>query len=157
MPGHLTRALTDQGIEVIPAWKRLAEIQRVQNTYLSIFQVLGGLGLVLGTAGLGIVVARNLVELRREFGLLRALGFEERAIRSLVFLEYRWLIVWGLTTGLCAALVAVWPEFAKTGSNFPLGGFTMFLLALFFGCVFWAWMAARIALPVGDFNALRSE
>ena len=155
--GYLTRALTDQGIEVIPAWKRLAEFQRVQNTYLSIFQVLGGLGLVLGTAGLGIVVARNLVERRREFGLLRALGFEERAIRSLVFLEYRWLIVWGLTTGLCAALVAVWPEFAKTGSNFPLGGFTMFLLALFFGCVFWAWMAARIALSVGDFNALRSE
>ena len=50
---HLSRALQDRGLEIVPAWRRLAEFQEVQNTYLSIFQVLGGLGWLLGTAGLG--------------------------------------------------------------------------------------------------------
>src|SRR5690606_8419921 len=55
---HLSRQLQDRGFEVTPAARRLAEFQAVENTYLSIFQALGGLGLLLGSAGLAIVVAR---------------------------------------------------------------------------------------------------
>jgi hypothetical protein len=43
---------------VVSVGAALAEFNTVENTYLSIFQVLGGLGLLLGSAGLGIVVAR---------------------------------------------------------------------------------------------------
>ena len=49
---------------------RLQDLQRVENTYLSIFQGLGGLGLLLGTAGLAVVIARNVMERAREFALL---------------------------------------------------------------------------------------
>ena len=47
--------------------EKLAELQKVENTYLSIFQGLGGLGMLIGTCGLGLVVVRNLVERGHEF------------------------------------------------------------------------------------------
>jgi hypothetical protein len=52
----LSRALQDVGLELTPAAERLAAFNAVQNTYLNTFQVLGGLGLLLGSAGLGVVV-----------------------------------------------------------------------------------------------------
>ena len=54
---------------------RLAEFHRVENTYLSTFQALGGLGLLLGTVGLGAVLLRNALERRRELALLEAVGY----------------------------------------------------------------------------------
>ncbi|MDB6149598.1 MAG: FtsX-like permease family protein, partial [Chthoniobacter sp.] len=96
---ELSRALTDRGLEVVSTAQRLAEFQAVENTYLSIFQALGGLGLLLGTAGLAIVVARNVLERRREFGLLAAVGFRPGQLRQLVFAEHRWLIVAALLIG----------------------------------------------------------
>jgi hypothetical protein len=71
----LSRAMADVGLEVAPATRRLAELNAVQNTYLSTFQVLGGLGLLLGSAGLGVVVLRNVLERRGELGLMTAVGF----------------------------------------------------------------------------------
>ncbi len=49
----LSRALQDAGLELTPAAQRLNEFNAVQNTYLGTFQILGGLGLLLGSAGLG--------------------------------------------------------------------------------------------------------
>ncbi|HMJ67238.1 MAG TPA: ABC transporter permease, partial [Candidatus Binatia bacterium] len=72
----LSRALQDVGLDLTPAPQRLAAFNAVQNTYLNTFQVLGGLGLLIGTAGLGVVVLRNVLERRGELGLLLALGYE---------------------------------------------------------------------------------
>src|SRR4029453_120407 len=96
---EISRALQDRGLEIISAVRRLDEFNAVENTYLSIFQALGGLGLLLGTAGLAIVVARNVLERRREFGLLEAVGFKHGSVRRLVFAEHRLLIVLGLLAG----------------------------------------------------------
>src|SRR6201999_2478649 len=98
------------GLQVTPAAARLAEFQAVENTYLSIFEALGGLGLLLGSAGLAIVVARNVLERGREFGLLEAVGFRPRQLRRLVFAEHGWLIACGLGIGAVSAIVAVWPS-----------------------------------------------
>src|SRR4051812_7421507 len=54
---------------------RLAAYRQVANTYLSTFQTLGSLGLLLGTAGLAVVLLRGLVERRAELALLSAIGF----------------------------------------------------------------------------------
>jgi ABC-type lipoprotein release transport system permease subunit len=154
---ELSRALQDRGLEVTPAARRLAEFNAVENTYLSIFQVLGGLGLLLGSAGLAIVVARNVLERRREFGLLEAVGFRARQLRRLVFAEHRWLIVAALVIGAGSALVAVWPSLAEKAGGFPLREVALLLAALALGCVFWTWVATRVALRGSGVNALRSE
>ena len=51
----LEERLTDSGLVVIDPAERLRGYQAVENTYLSTFQALGALGLVLGTLGLGAV------------------------------------------------------------------------------------------------------
>ena len=71
-PPNLTRALQDRGLELTPAVDRLNAFNAVQNTYLDTFQVLGGLGLLLGSAGLGVVVLRNVLERRGELAVLMA-------------------------------------------------------------------------------------
>ena len=70
--------LTDAGLVVIDPAERLRGYQAVENTYLSTFQALGALGLVLGTLGLGAVVIRNILERRRETALLTAVGYRPR-------------------------------------------------------------------------------
>ncbi len=85
---EMTRALQDAGLELTPAARRLNAFNAVQNTYLSTFQVLGGLGLLLGSAGLGVVVLRNVQERRGELALLLAVGFRRRALQWLVLSEH---------------------------------------------------------------------
>jgi hypothetical protein len=154
---QMSRALQDRGMAMTFASRRLAEFQAVENTYLSIFQVLGGLGLLLGSAGLGIVVARNVLERRREFGLLEAVGYRRRDLRRLVFAEHRWLIGCGLVVGVASALVAVWPGLRDRAGGFPLTETAVLIAALTLGCVFWAWLATRLALRGSAVPALRAE
>ena len=68
----MTRALRDRGLELTPAAEKLNAFNAVQNTYLDTFQVLGALGLLLGSVGLGVVVLRNVLERRGELALLAA-------------------------------------------------------------------------------------
>ena len=83
-------------MELTPAAQRLNEFNAVQNTYLGTFQILGGLGLLLGSAGLGVVVLRNVLERRGELGLLVAVGFRRRLLHRLVLSEHGALLGAGL-------------------------------------------------------------
>jgi ABC-type lipoprotein release transport system permease subunit len=156
-PGNFPVPCRIAALELTPASRRLAEFQAVENTYLSIFQALGGLGLLLGTAGLAIVVARNVLERRREFGLLEAVGFRAGQLRSLVFTEHRWLIFLGLLVGAASAFLGVWPQLAGSAGGFPWRPMLGLLLALTAGCIFWTWLATRLALRGSRLAALRSE
>jgi ABC-type antimicrobial peptide transport system permease subunit len=51
-----------------------------ENTYIRSFQILLYLGLVMGCAGLGIVLIRFSIERRYEIGVLRAIGFTKRSL-----------------------------------------------------------------------------
>lgn len=154
---HLSNRLRDQGFEAHPAWKRLGEFLAVQNTYLAIFQALGGLGLLLGTAGLGIVVARNLLERRREFGLLEAIGYSLQSIRKMAIVEHRWLMLWGLIAGAGTALIAVWPAIRSRQEGFPTGELGLLVLALGAASLFWIWLATILSLKGSTIPDLRQE
>ena len=154
--GHLSERFSDHGMEIVPAWKRLAEFQTVENTYLSIFQVLGGFGLVLGSLGLGIVLVRNLLERKEEFALLRAIGYDRASLRFLIFSEYGWLILWGLSIGIAAAGVAVWPYLTDAGS-FPIRNVLVLLAALGLTSLLCAWMAAHFGLKSSEVGLLQNE
>ena len=71
-------ALVDFGADARLTAERLDEYHRVENTYLSTFQTLGGLGLLLGTVGVAAVLLRNVLERRRELALLGAVGYGPR-------------------------------------------------------------------------------
>ena len=150
---ELSRGLQTRGLEVVPAWRRLAEFQAIENTYLGIFQALGGLGLLLGTAGFGIVVLRSVLERRGELALMQAVGFERQTLRRLVLSEHILLIALGLFIGIGAAVVAVLPEGAALPGGVP-GATLVGLVAGGFVC---CWLAAWGALRGSLLQALRNE
>ncbi|MCC6908064.1 MAG: FtsX-like permease family protein [Phycisphaerales bacterium] len=117
----LMRAFADIGLQITPTAQRLAEFNAVQNTYMAVFQVLGGLGVIVGTAGLGMVLVRNVSERRGELALLAAVGFVPRQVRRLLLIEHAALLALGLGVGVIAAVPAVWPALAQSGSPASLG------------------------------------
>jgi putative ABC transport system permease protein len=154
---QLSRALRDRGLEVIPAWRRLADFQEVENTYIAIFQVLGGLGLLLGSLGLGIVVSRNVLERRSELALLQAIGFRQGELQRLVLSEHWLLIVLGFGVGVAAALLAVLPAILSPDTKPPWAIIVPVLALLASGGVLWTWVATLAALRGELLPALRNE
>src|SRR5690606_39149222 len=118
---HLTRMFGDLGLEMRPAADRLNEFNAVQNTYLSIFSTLGGLGVLLGTLGLAIIVGRNVMERRGQLGVMQAMGFTRSKLSGMVLSEHWFLHLAGVIIGLGAALLAVLPELTKGSSSLPWG------------------------------------
>ncbi len=151
----LTRALQDYGFEAVPAARRLAAFHAVENTYLAVFLALGGLGLILGSLGLGVVVMRNVLERRGELALLRAVGFEARAVCRLVFAEHAVLLALGLVCGVVAAAVAVVP--ALSGAPAPVGSAALVLAAVAASGALWTALSAWWALRGPLLAALRNE
>ncbi len=154
---HLTDRLANYGMELRPAAERLAELQEVENTYIAIFQALGGLGLLLGTAGLAVVVARNLLERSSEFGLLEALGYPLPALRKLTSAEHRSLALWGLGIGAFSATIGIAPMLFGEAGQKPGIGFIWLLASLVALCLFWTWLAVILSLRTSQLHALRDE
>lgn len=153
----LERSLGRFGFDATSTAERLASFQAVENTYLATFQTLGGLGLLLGTVGLGVILLRNVLERRGELAALRAFGFEPRRLMALVVAENAFLLALGIALGAAAALVAVAPHLAASAARVPwpsLAG----TLALVFAVGLLASLAAvRGALSVPLLPALRAE
>jgi ABC-type antimicrobial peptide transport system permease subunit len=141
--GILQKSLTDLGATVTTTSDRLAAFNSVENTYISIFNVLGGLGVILGAAGLGIVTARNLAERRNEFTQLHQIGISKRILRSLILRETRQFILWAIGIGLLAALISILPALPKTGLLVTLGWITALAVMFLLSAASCAWLAYR--------------
>jgi len=154
---HLSERLTDFGLGLSSAKKRLAAFSEVENTYVSIFQILGGLGLVLGSIGLGLVVLRNMLERRNELAMLRAVGFNKATLKRMVFYEHAGLMLAGLTCGVVAALMAVAPALKAPGATVPYLSLALIAGAIALSGAVWIWIATLAALSGKMLDALRSE
>lgn len=107
------------GLTVQTTASKLASFRAVENTYLGTFQALGGLGLLLGTAGLALVILRNVQERQSELALLQAVGFSRRQIATTIFTEVAWIVGLGIVIGSLAALLVVAPQI-YAGTAWPL-------------------------------------
>ncbi len=154
---RLSSGLRDYGLVLTPTGERLAAFGAVENTYLSIFMVLGGLGLVLGSVGLGLVVLRNMLERRGELAMLRAVGFGRGQLKRMVFYEHWGLMLAGLACGVISALVAVIPALQSPGGQVPYGALAVTMTAIALSGAVWVWFAGTLALRGGLLDALRHE
>jgi ABC-type antimicrobial peptide transport system permease subunit len=150
-----TSALADVGLELTSTADRLASFNAVQNTYLLIFQVLGGLGLLLGSVGLGMVVLRNALERRGELAITAAVGFPPRAVRMLVFGEHGLLLALGLLAGTATAMVAVLPSLGDAGP--PVAPMLLLVAGVGASGILWTWLATVVATRGPLIAALRDE
>ena len=151
----LERDLEGYGFDVMWAWERAARFQAVENTYLSTFQTLGGLGLILGTIGLAVVSIRNAIERSGELAVQRAFGFTRRRLYRMLLTESGVLLVVGVALGSGCALVAVLPHLGEV-SAVPWKSLAL-TLALVVGVgMTSAAIAALLALRVPLLPALKS-
>jgi putative ABC transport system permease protein len=153
----LSFGLKDSGLDLMPAAQRLAEFSSVENTYLSIFQLLGGFGLILGSVGLGLVVLRNVLDRCGELAMLRAVGFEKSTLRKMIFHEHSRLMLGGLVCGVIAALVAVGPALKSPGAQAASFSLVLTIIAIGISGMIWIWIAAHFALSGEMLDALRNE
>jgi ABC-type antimicrobial peptide transport system permease subunit len=93
----------------------VAAYQAVIGAYLTTFQLLGGLGLLLGVFGLAAVMLRAVWERAGELALLRAVGYRTATLQRLILVENVVLLAVGIGVGLIAAVISVIP-------NLVLGG-----------------------------------
>jgi ABC-type lipoprotein release transport system permease subunit len=155
---HLERRLRDYGLALTPTAQRLAAFARVQNVYLGIFHLLGRLGLLLGSAGVGVLMLRSVLEREGELALLRAVGWQPAELRGLLLQEHALLVLAGVAAGAAAAVLAARPALAGASADGALVdgmGLTIGVLAL--GGLAWVTLAARLALRRNLLPALRDE
>ena len=134
--GAIAAAWADAGTSVTRTVDRLRSLQAVQNTFLSGFQALGTLGLLLGAAGVAAVQFQSVLERRAALGLLAAVGFTAGRLQLAIVLETLLMVGLGLVAGTLAGGLAVVPSLAAGHAAVPIG---------WLGCT-WAVTAAAAVL-----------
>ena len=153
----LRESLGVRGIRIDSSLERLSSYHRVENTYLSTFQSLGTLGLLLGTLGLASVLLRNVLERRSELALLRAAGYRNHILSGIILGENILLLLWGSGTGIVSAFISIAPALYSRGDSVPV-----FMIGLVLIPVLIVGITASLAAVIAVFRspllpALRSE
>ena len=151
------RELQPFGVDAVTTGDRLEEFHRVENTYLSTFQALGGLGLLLGTVGLATVMFRNVLERRRELALLRAVGFNAGSVSTMILAEAAFLLGAGILAGTLCAVIAIAPAWLGRGGTLPGAGLIGLLAGVVVAGLLSSIIATRAALSGKMLDALRYE
>ena len=155
--GILEKTLADYGFDSEKTADKLADYQAVENTYLSTFQALGGLGLLLGTLGLGMILIRNVMERRGELATLRAFGFKRATLATLVVAENGFLLAVGVLIGGIAALISVAPHIITQPEKIPWPSMLGTLAIVFLVGMLASIAAVSTALRIPLLPALRAE
>jgi putative ABC transport system permease protein len=127
---------------------------REQTAFLQLLQAFLGLGLLVGIAGLGVVMVRAVRERRQEIGMLRAMGFQTSLVRSSLLSEASLIAIQGTVIGAALGLVTARQaltssdSFGDFGTAFsvPWGGLAVLLVVpVLAALAATAWPASRAA------------
>jgi putative ABC transport system permease protein len=144
---ELRSVYRDYGWEMESTTKRLVEFYSVTNTYLSIFLALGALGMILGTIGLAVILARTILERRREIALMQAIGFGTGQLFRLLVNEYLLLLAAGVLTGFVTAVVATLPSFISSNTDASLETVALITVLILINGIIWiaglSWFSLR--------------
>jgi ABC-type antimicrobial peptide transport system permease subunit len=147
----------DYGMVVTPTSQRLARFNSVENTYLSVFMMLGGLGIIIGTIGLGIVLLRNLIERKKEIALYLAIGFNHRTIFKLILTENLFILLTGMGIGIIGAFAGILPSFLSPAFQFPVSYLTGIILLIVLNGFLWIYFPIKSSLRQNQVQSLRTE
>jgi ABC-type antimicrobial peptide transport system permease subunit len=153
----LSRAFSDYGMEIVTTVRRLAQFNAVQNTYVGAFQILGGIGFLLGSVGIAIILFRNVLERRNELAVMVAVGFTEKSVRRLVITEHAIVIIAGIVIGIIPAIISLLPSITSESQKFSLRFVVVLIMASVVLSYIWTAVASRMALKTRLTDALRIE
>ena len=153
----LTRVFRNEGMQIEIAAERLAKFNQVENTYLSIFLLLGGLAMILGTIGLGISLARNIMDRSNEFGLLGAIGLKKKQIFLLITSEHLILLSIGTLIGAISAFISTLPSLISGLNQNSFLTALFLIIAILINGFFWITMISRSFLRKNLIASIREE
>ena len=119
--------------------------------------MLGGLGVLLGTVGVGLVIGRNVLERRGELALMGAQGFRRSQLAGMILSEHWFLLVAGIVIGVVSSLVAVLPNLLTPSAGLPVGLIVGLTVAIIVAGLAFCWLATRMALRGSLTESLRAE
>ncbi|MEI8114148.1 MAG: ABC transporter permease, partial [Bacteroidia bacterium] len=145
------------GPEISLTTDMLLSFYTIENTYLNIFLMLGALGLLIGTLGLGILIFRITFEQIPEYALLLSLGFSKSIIQRMVMREKLFLMIVSVLIGLIPAVLSGLPTlmsslYASLWIWLP----AISVLVILSGAIF-SFVAIRMAFKQNLVQALRNE
>ena len=106
---------------------------------------------------MGAVLARNVLERRREIGLLRAVGFSPADVRGMVLSEGMILVTGGLALGAGCAIVAIAPALRDRAQALPLVSLGGLLVAVLVTGAIASLVAIRLTSQTPVVEAIKSE
>ena len=120
-------------------------------------QALGGLGLLLGTVGVGMLIARSVIERRSELSIMTALGFRRTNLTKMLISEHLLLVGFGILSGIMASIIAIFPNITDKGAQFPIDSFFVIVLLISIGSITFCIISARLSLNGNLIQGIRSE
>jgi putative ABC transport system permease protein len=102
----ISQAMSNYGVRVMTTNDRLKMFNSVTDTYLTIFLMLGSIGMLLGIMSFIIVVRKNLASRREEINVYRSLGFPDGKIAHFLRIENNTVPIYAIGTGVIGAILA---------------------------------------------------
>ena len=116
----LESAFVEHGLTVKTMQGEFEAGNSLVMSILGLLQAFMGLGLIVGSASIGIVSARAVVERRQQIGMLRAIGYQPWMIQWSFLLEASFVALLGILLGVVLGLVLAhnffYAEVARSGS-----------------------------------------
>jgi putative ABC transport system permease protein len=129
---RLQGALVANGVKADTFAELVDDRLRAQTQFIALLEGFLSLGLLIGIAGLGVVMVRAVRERRREIGMLRAMGFAASVVRRAFMIEAAFIAVQGIVIG---GVLGVVTGFSVLSNSSTFGGeelpFTVPWFALF--------------------------
>jgi ABC-type antimicrobial peptide transport system permease subunit len=147
--GTLNERLENYGINIEKTSDRLVAFYEVTNTYLSVFEVFGAFGMIIGIAGLGFVLLRNYNQRKQEFAILLATGFSVKKIKGMILSELVLILFAGVSAGFISALTATSTSI-KNSTGIPW----LFVMLMIVAIVFSGLLAMFLSLRSVTGNSL---
>jgi putative ABC transport system permease protein len=111
LASELQGTFLEQGLVATRIHHVVEESYASSNSFFQLMQGFIALGLLVGIAGLAVVMIRAVRERRRSIGVLRALGFQARTVQRAFLTESLFVTLEGVLLGTVLALITTYMLF----------------------------------------------
>ena len=153
---YFTSYFSDFGLEKEDSVERLKNFLKIEGTYLVIFQMLGGLGLILGACGFGFIILRNVQDRSGEIATMQAIGFTKKDLHDLILKEHVLLLLWSVFCGAFCAIIS-WIPLLKQDADLPISRILTILMLILITGVVSCFISAGSVLKSNFLTVLRNE
>jgi putative ABC transport system permease protein len=129
-------ALVTTGAQAESIKDQIEEQNAIFNSFFYLIQGFMGLGLLVGTAAVGVIAFRSVVERRQQIGMLRAIGYTRGSVALSFIMESSFIALLGIATGIGLALLLSFnllhsDEFSNIDIGFIIPWWEILLTAAF--------------------------